>query len=66
VLRAVAWANEHGLKTFACTGFDGGKLRPLAQRSLHVPLHDMGLVESIHLTIFHWIVDDLYRRLGAG
>jgi len=24
----------------------------------------MGIVESIHLTAFHWIVDDLYRRIS--
>jgi D-sedoheptulose 7-phosphate isomerase len=33
---------------------------------LHVPLDDMGLVESIHLTAFHWIVDDLHRRIGMA
>src|SRR5205807_4841971 len=35
VLRAVDWANRNGLKTFGCTGFDGGKLRRLAQHGLH-------------------------------
>src|SRR5690349_19607554 len=64
VLRAVEWANRHGLTTFGCTGFGGGKLRQLAQRGLHVPLHDMGIVESIHLTAFHWVVDDLHRRIS--
>jgi D-sedoheptulose 7-phosphate isomerase len=64
VLRAVEWANRHGLKTFACTGFDGGKLRKLAQQNLHVPLDDMGIVESIHLTAFHWVVGDLHRRIS--
>ncbi len=64
VLRAVEWANRHGLKTFGCTGFSGGKLRELAQLGLHVPLDDMGIVESIHLTAFHWVVDDLHRRLS--
>ncbi len=66
VLRAVEWANGHGLKTFGCTGFSGGKLRTLAQQGLHVPLDDMGIVESIHLTAFHWVVDDLHRRIGLG
>src|SRR5439155_1922885 len=60
VLRAVEWANEHGLKTFGCTGFEGGNLRNLARQGLHVPLADMGIVESIHLTVFHWVVDHLY------
>ncbi len=64
VLRAVEWANRHGLKTFGCTGFTGGKLRALAQQNLHVPLDDMGIVESIHLTAFHWVVDDLHRRIS--
>jgi D-sedoheptulose 7-phosphate isomerase len=64
VLRAVEWANRNGLKTFGCTGFSGGKLRALARQGLHVPLEDMGIVESIHLTAFHWVVDDLHRRIS--
>ena len=64
VLRAVEWANTHGLDTFGCTGFGGGKLRGLAKKNLHVPIEDMGIVESVHLTAFHWVVDDLYRRLS--
>jgi D-sedoheptulose 7-phosphate isomerase len=64
VLQAVEWANRNGLKTFGCTGFSGGKLRLLAQQGLHVPLDDMGIVESIHLTAFHWIVDNLHARIS--
>jgi len=66
VLRAVEWANRHELRTFGCTGFSGGKLRTLTQQGLHVPLDDMGIVESIHLTSFHWVVDDLHRRIGMN
>ncbi len=64
ILRAVEWANKHELKTYGCTGFSGGKLMGMAQHGLHVPLDDMGIVESIHLTAFHWVVDDLHRRLS--
>src|SRR5215469_1060156 len=64
VLRAVEWANRHDLKTFGCTGFSGGKLRTLAHHNFHVPLDDMGIVESIHLAAFHWIVDDLHKRIS--
>jgi D-sedoheptulose 7-phosphate isomerase len=64
VLRAIEWANRNGLKTFGCTGFSGGKLRTLAQQGLHVPLDDMGIVESIHLTAFHWVVDNLHARIS--
>ena len=38
-------------------------LRDLAQESVHVPLSDMGLVESIHLLLFHWILDDVHARI---
>jgi D-sedoheptulose 7-phosphate isomerase len=65
VLKAVEWANRRGLKTFGCTGFSGGKLRTLAQHNLHVPIDDMGIVESIHLTIFHWVLDHLYARISG-
>ena len=65
VLRAVEWANRQGLGTFGCTGFSGGKLRSVAQRGLHVPLDDMGIVESIHLTAFHWVVDHLHARISG-
>jgi D-sedoheptulose 7-phosphate isomerase len=66
ILRAVEWANKHGLQTFGCTGFSGGKLRSLAKACLHVPLDDMGIVESIHLTAFHWVVDNLHARIARG
>src|SRR5438105_2289146 len=64
VLRAVEWANKHGLRTFGCTGFEGGTLRRIAQKGLHVPLDDMGIVESIHLAAFHWVVDHLHARIA--
>jgi D-sedoheptulose 7-phosphate isomerase len=66
VLRAVEWANRHGMKTYGCTGFSGGKLRALAHEGLHVPLDDMGLVETIHLAAFHWVVDDMHRRVALN
>src|SRR5687768_3778986 len=64
ILKAVDWANRNGLKTFGCTGFSGGKLKTLAHHNLHVPLDDMGIVETLHLAAFHWVVDDLHRRIS--
>ena len=64
VLAAVDWANRHGLKTFGLTGYNGGKLRGLAQAGLHVPLDDMGMVESIHLCLFHWVLNDVFARIN--
>jgi D-sedoheptulose 7-phosphate isomerase len=64
VLAAVDWANRHDLRTLGLTGFEGGKLRQMAQRSVHVPLDDMGMVESIHLCVFHWVLNDVFARIN--
>jgi D-sedoheptulose 7-phosphate isomerase len=64
VLAAVDWANRHGLKTFGLTGYGGGKLRQMQQDGLHVPLNDMGMVESIHLCLFHWVLNDVFARIN--
>lgn len=66
VLKAVEWANAHGIETFGITGFDGGKLRKLANRSLHCALDDMGMVESLHLVAFHYVLGDVYGRINHG
>ncbi len=65
VIKAVDWANRHGLKTFGLTGFDGGQLRRQQQAGLHVPLDDMGMVESIHLALFHWVLNDVFARINS-
>jgi D-sedoheptulose 7-phosphate isomerase len=65
VLKAVEWANRHGLVTFGLTGYDGGKLKQMAQDGLHVDLHDMGMVESIHLCLFHWVLNDVHARVNS-
>lgn len=67
VLEAVDWANRHGLVTFGLTGFDGGKLKCIQQAGIHVRLDDMAMVESLHMCLGHWVVDDLMARIqGLG
>jgi D-sedoheptulose 7-phosphate isomerase len=65
VLKAVDWANRHGLVSFGLTGFDGGQLKQLQTDGLHVELSDMGMVESIHLCLFHWVLNDVFARINA-
>jgi len=65
ILSAVEWANRKGLVTWGITGYSGGKLQKLAQKNLHVPLDDMGLVECVHLTVFHWILNDIHGRINC-
>ena len=65
VVRAVAWGNAHQLKTVAVTGFDGGRLKEIADFTLHVPCHDMGMVEAAHAALFHHTVSRLRRMWAA-
>lgn len=62
ILRAVEYGNAIGMRTFGVTGYDGGKLRQLAQRSLHVPSFNMGVVEAAHAVVFHYLLDELRER----
>ncbi len=63
VLEAVDWANRNGLKTFGLTGYDGGQLKTIQQDGLHLDLDDMGMVESLHLCLHHWVLNDLFARM---
>lgn len=64
ILKAVEWANANGMDTVGITGFNGGKLKELAHHNLHVAIDDMGIVESCHLVVFHWVIDDLNRKFA--
>jgi D-sedoheptulose 7-phosphate isomerase len=45
------------------TGYDGGKLKQMQTDGLHVELDDMGMVESVHLCLSHWVLNDVYARI---
>jgi D-sedoheptulose 7-phosphate isomerase len=55
VLRAIEYANSIGCKTIALTGRDGGKLGPLAQLGIQVPVPHMGRIEDAHMIVCHMI-----------
>jgi D-sedoheptulose 7-phosphate isomerase len=65
ILKAVDWANNHGMTTLGFTGFGGGKLKSLAHHNIHAGIDDMGIVESLHQVVFHWVIDDVYRRISG-
>jgi phosphoheptose isomerase len=53
ILRALTWARDHGLRTIALTGFDGGEARRLAEVSVHVDGFNYGIVEDLHQAVMH-------------
>jgi len=64
IITAVEWANQRGLTTFGLTGYDGGRLKQIQHDGLHVALDDMGMAESIHGSILHWVVEDVHGRIN--
>jgi phosphoheptose isomerase len=53
IVRVLTWAREHGLRTIAITGFDGGPARAIAEVSVHVDCTNYGIVEDLHQSIMH-------------
>lgn len=53
IVQALTWARDHGLRTIAITGFDGGAARAVAEVSIHVECTNYGIVEDLHQTIMH-------------
>ncbi|AMV37132.1 SIS domain-containing protein [Planctomyces sp. SH-PL62] len=65
IVKAVEWGNAQGMETVGFTGFSGGRLQAINKHNLHVAIDDMGIVESLHQVVFHWLIDDLHRRFTA-
>lgn len=63
ILRAVEWANRNGLTTFGLSGYDGGNLREQQSDGIHIDVNDMGMAQSLHLCLFHWVLDDVHARI---
>ena len=63
VLRAIELAKSAGARTAGLTGYDGGKLRQIADLSVHVPAMSMQIAEDIHMVLDHLIMAVFYRTL---
>ena len=55
VIRAIEYGNSIGCRTVALTGKDGGKLGPLAEVNIQVPVPHMGRIEDVHMMVLHMI-----------
>ena len=53
IAHALTWAREHGLRTIAVTGFEGGAARTLAEVSIHAECTNYGVIEDLHQAVMH-------------
>lgn len=53
VLKAIEYANHNGGITIGLTGYNGGKLKELAQCSVNANIDDMQISEDLHMVLVH-------------
>lgn len=59
VVNALEFANKHGGKTVAIVGYDGGKMKQMADYCIHVDINNMQITEDIHMVLDHlmmWVL----------
>jgi len=62
VIRAVQFANENGSKTIGLCGYQGGRLKLIAQHVVWVPIDDMQISEDIHFHFGHLVMQCLVNE----
>ena len=65
VVKALEYANSIGAKTIAWCGYDGGKIKTIADISVHVDINDMEVTEDVHLILNHCIREALADALHS-
>jgi len=63
VVKALDFAKKAGAKTAAFCGFDGGKIKGIADVSIQAEIDNMEVSEDIHLIIFHCVKSLLVEKL---
>lgn len=59
ILNAFKYAKEIGGTVIAIVGYDGGKMKEIADYSIHVSINDMQISEDIHVILDHMMINVL-------
>lgn len=62
VINACEYAKEIGGIVIVIVGYDGGKLKKIADYAIHVDVNDMQISEDIHLVIDHMMMRVLQHK----
>ena len=61
IVKALEYAQSVKVRNAVLCGFDGGVVKNLADFCLHVPIHNMEIIEDLHLSIFHMIKQQIIK-----
>lgn len=56
VVNAMEYAKEHGGTTIAIVGYSGGKMKEMADYSIHADINDMQIAEDLHMILDHMMM----------
>ena len=65
VVNAMEYAHENGGTTIAIVGYSGGKLKKMADYSIHIPIDNMQISEDMHMIQDHlmmYVLHDMNTR----
>jgi len=65
VVKAIEYANKKGAQTVALVGYNGGKLKEIANSYIHIVINDMQKVEDLHMMMDHLMMKILKEFLEA-
>lgn len=56
IVNAFRYAKEHGGTTIAIVGYRGGRMKEMADYSIHVDIDDMQISEDLHMILDHMMM----------
>jgi len=63
VVKGLQYAKDQNAKTVAFCGYDGGKIKEIADIVIHAPIQDMEISEDVHMVIGHCLKRAISIRL---
>ena len=66
IISAVNYAKLKGATIIGFTGYNGGKLRKLADYSLDTNINNMEMTEDVHMCFEHLLISYFYKKFGRG
>ena len=65
LINAAKYAKKNKIETLSVLGFDGGELKNLSDGYILVKSNNIAIIQEIHLSIIHSIVEAIDNHLNA-